>query len=504
MFLMIVIGIHTSYLDGKHQIFNGKSITLQPLTDREIYLLYALSFLVLIPVIIAFISMIFLMSVFTSNIFYILLASTIYSLIILSIERFIIASSFNDTGKEDQVNKTVKLASRFIFSIIISFTLSHPLLLHIFKDVINQKLEKQKLKSVSNVSTFYNKSKTPLEKKLTALNLQKECINKQLNSQMNNLDIKLPCGNINNSALRALKQELSCIQLLINAEGTGIKKHLSCGVSSGREGFSGPNTKNLFSRKKLLLQEIKKSENKNNQKVSILKSNLLEIQSKINRLEKKLDKIIVKEEIKTNKFEANYGGYISRYKALEKLKKEDDDIYWISMFVMILLMALDLLPVLLKSVTKFPVIEGLFLEEKKYHSAQKILNQHSAFESDFSDFIEEQENYITDINEKIKKNKAEYEEALENNNIIIADSLERIFSEFIKQKEDVEIKLAIIKHQYQEIRFKKTEIAQVEAQINSFYEIENDDAYLNILKNRKTILSMNCNNKITELYTLIF
>ncbi len=122
--------------------------------------------LIFIPALTGLISMSYAISMFFSDkIFLCVSIGFIWSLIILSIDRYLV-STFK---KLDSMQKEIlsgRFILRFIFSIGIGIMVSHPLVIFIFRDTINNELKKTKEKAIDNFNQEFEIHKKNEENKI--------------------------------------------------------------------------------------------------------------------------------------------------------------------------------------------------------------------------------------------------------------------------------------------------------------------------------------------------
>lgn len=244
--------------------------------------------LVLIPAFLGTISMTFAISTLTTDpIIYFGLGMT-WGLIVLFIDRFML-STFIKSGSFWIDLFSFKFLSRLVFAIGIGVTVSHPLVIKLFEKSIKHQLDVDK-------DNF---------KKLKKDTLQLEIKNK----------------------IAALDNKKGCISLLLSYEmAGGGSKELPCGKSSG--------IKDLGKRAKEYKEQIEK-----------LNKEIISANTEL----KGLDSII---QIDLDKYDRSFVyDYIAEVRGLSKIELKNPEVSIVKIFLLILFIFVDILPIFLKLTT---------------------------------------------------------------------------------------------------------------------------------------------------------
>jgi len=264
--------------------------------------------LIIVPALLGTISMSYAISTLNINWFFSGICGTLWGLIVLMIDRFIV-STFK---KSNSIIKDIFSASffiRLIFAIGIGITVSHPLVLRIFDKSINQTLFEERNKEINEIQV---KSEGKINE-----------LNDQISERRNKVD---------------------CLRKLVTSEQSGVRIELDCGFSSGLLGYS--------TRSKTIESQIEKLNEEIN---SLKKENNFEI-NKIDSLKTQ----------KINQFNENFStDYLSRTTALAKLEKKESGVAAVKLFLLLFFIFVDILPVIFKALLQKGQYEFILEEEEE-------------------------------------------------------------------------------------------------------------------------------------------
>jgi len=291
--------------------------------------------LVIVPAILALFAMTYALSTFIDSYKLFIIAGIVWSLIILSFDRFII-STFrkSDSIKKDIVSLVFIL--RFVFATFIGFTVAHPIVMLYFNKSISDELKDMVKERRDSIQRDYVLKLTELE------------------NNKNNLD-----SIVNKKEELRLKQ-----QRLVEDEIDGIVRSGTTGIYG--DGASAKEKKEFLSIVNSELADLKLRVYQ--QKDSIVR--------KMNGIELERDSII-----------ANYtlsDDYIRREIALSRLMNKYPIVKYTNWLLIIFFIFIDILPITFKALTKKGVYDNVFndaynsiyedLISKKSNSLNKTKN----------------------------------------------------------------------------------------------------------------------------------
>lgn len=127
--------------------------------------------LVLVPAILAFISMTYAVSTLTKDRGKYIGVGIIWALIVFAFDRFIVSTyRKGETIAKDL--RSVTFLGRMILAVLIGIVIAHPLVLFIFDDSINAKLDQKRTKDIQNIERSYEEQIQPYRRQMETLNQQ--------------------------------------------------------------------------------------------------------------------------------------------------------------------------------------------------------------------------------------------------------------------------------------------------------------------------------------------
>lgn len=152
--------------------------------------------LVLIPAILAFVSMTYALSTIDkindiSKIYY--TGGLVWGLIIFSIDRFIVSTHRRKSNNWDEF-KNINLYLRLFFALFLGVVSSHPFVLLYFDGSISQEIKTEINDNIGNADSLFRKSSDTLSIKLNELINHKQCLEKLLTAEQSGHKVKLDCG----------------------------------------------------------------------------------------------------------------------------------------------------------------------------------------------------------------------------------------------------------------------------------------------------------------------
>lgn len=289
--------------------------------ERRKYAIYGA--LILIPTGLAFISMSYALSTLTTNEYIIYTGGVLWALAIFSIDRFIIATTFKSSFFSLQ--NAFRFFIRILFAVILGITVSHPIVMFFFDEAI-----------VKEIKERHEDALIELEE-----NQKEEELNHPLFQE-----------------LKELESSLDCHRELLTAEYSGDKVILDCGRSSGLA--------RCGSRCDILRGEISKIEGRIDKK----KGEIKDLQS---RTDEKI------KDLKSSRVESY--DYITRVETLELMENESESshIYYVKIFLMLLFVTIDIIPVVFKATSKMTEYDEIV--QQKRDNKQKSFEQQARNEA---------------------------------------------------------------------------------------------------------------------------
>jgi len=351
-FFIKLTGVDEEFIDGKEITLNDKEFKLAPLSKNEQNKLATIGFLTLIPTSLYIVAITFFISAFTDKLYFIIPGAIIAGIFIYAIERFFISTSFKESNKEKKKYNYLKLLLRISLAAGLSWFFTHALLIAIFNTEIEAEIYKNRTSIIEN---YTKNDKSIIEKQSTEL----ACLTKLKFNLQNNISEKLSCGE-SSSLLSNKEKEIQCVGELLTFESSGEKKTLACGTTSGRFGYRGASSRRLENRATKLENDIKTLKKERNNKILAVTDRISELKGEKSNYSLELNK--KKQEIKEN----NIMSFFGRYDILEDMREKEphaDSLFW---SLLIGLLLLELVPILLKTMTKFTHLEMLLIEYNYY------------------------------------------------------------------------------------------------------------------------------------------
>ena len=267
--------------------------------------------LVIVPAVLGLVSMTYAISTLTDSLYLFVGTGIIWALIVFTFDRFIVSTFKKSSSIRKDIFSTL-FFSRLIFAIGIGIIVSHPLILLIFDDSLEQELTNMKIEGEESIR---NQMSVPISK-LRALNAELR------------------------SPLDSLTEFRKCLRILLRYESSGKDTILNCGTSSGRINY-GTRSRKLEAEIHDLAYEIKEEEKR-------IKYELSQNNAKIEDLIRESD-----DKIRDFKFSTNY---LAREIALSRIQNDEKKggkvVRYTAWFLMLFFILVDILPVALKTVTK--------------------------------------------------------------------------------------------------------------------------------------------------------
>jgi len=315
--------------------------------------------LVVVPAILGGCSMTYALSTLTQIPFFYIGGGLVWAGIVLMFDRFIL-STFRKSEKWWKDVFSITFFTRMLFAVGIGFIVSHPLVLLVFDDSLEQELTTMRIESE-------NELRTSFEDKLNAIRSREDTLASQLNEKI---------------------EYRQCLERLILFEMSGKDTTLACGTSSGIQKY-GPRATEIKEEIKGLNTDIElfRAQNK-----LISEKNQEELALLLGDRDKKLAEFT---------FSTNYLAREIALQRLESRKPSGDVVLWTKWFLILFFVFVDILPVTFKVVTKYGEYDKRLAEEDNFtiqvtHSYER--EQHEKVRKHYTDHL------LTHRNQQIEKN----------------------------------------------------------------------------------------------------
>ena len=279
--------------------------------------------LVLIPAVLGFISMSYALStidIIKENNELIFLGGFIWGAIIFAFDRFIVSTHRKRRKHIDEL-KNPAFFLRFFFALVMGMAVSHPFVLLWFDGSISQEIISERNDRIDNVNNNFQSSINLLSAEIDTLSSRKECLERVLFAEQSGHRIILPCGS-----------------------SSGIPKH--------------------GTRAKQLKESINKVENE----INI-------IQNRVNISIEQLN------EIRANRIN-DIGiytsfDYLKRELILQKIINENKVVWITQIFIILLFILVDLLPLIFKTFAPFGIYDKTFDDDGSILTSDHIIDTSS-------------------------------------------------------------------------------------------------------------------------------
>jgi hypothetical protein len=294
--------------------------------------------LVLIPGILAFVSMAYAVSTVSHNPFIFIAAGVVWSLIVLVIDRFLVSNFYKSSLQKRNrfISNITLFICRVFFAGFVGLAVSHPFMLFYFDQSIQQMLTEKRREAVEALRTKAEteKSQVQTEKSAQYLTIQTD-------------------GPIE---LQEKTARRDCLQNLLTAEQSGYKVELQCGYSSGIPQCANRCQK-IQEQIKQLNQEIDTlTSNRNRENDHVFKRETEASNLMLKRM-KDIDDAAVKD---IQDIEAKHSAdYLARVDALTEIEKGKPHIRTVRQFILIFFVFIDILPIIMKVMTPLGEYEQL-------------------------------------------------------------------------------------------------------------------------------------------------
>lgn len=333
----------------------------------------------------------------------------VWGLTIFNIDRYIIIS-IKKTG--NKFKEFLTALPRILIAFLLAISISKPLEIRLFEGSINQNMSETEV-------AYNNKSRADFNNQINSLNQQKTALNNELDKKGNLVysgdpilaDIQQRKSDVDISKEKASKlisynnevvKRNTFYEEQINKNTGAVNKisrynsiAQSALVEIGKQknifnqmnSLSTSLSDSILKRKSVLVEKVNLAE-KQTQK------QLIEIQSQIDELNSHRGEIFSKIQV----YAANDKDLLSRLRALSKLKKDDETVYWVSLLITILFLLIETAPIIVKLIGSQGVYDVLLhRKENEIIIDQKILlNEYLVKEEEY----QKEKNLLRKMREK--------------------------------------------------------------------------------------------------------
>lgn len=268
--------------------------------------------LVLVPAVLGLFSMMYAVSTLTDKAFVYIGAGLIWACIVFTFDRFIV-STFRKSDSPRKDIFSFLFLSRLLFSIGIGVLVSHPIVLLVFDDSLEQELFAMKEEGEKAIYDQYESTVNVVRSRDSLLKGE--------------VELKLA--------------ERACKEKLLLFEMSGKDTTMNCGTTSGMKQY-GPRAKEIKEEISYLNEEIAALRGKND--------------VKIGDNSKEIAKLQAERAAKLQGFNDQFStNYLAREVALERLEAKPvggTSVKWTKWFLIVFFVLVDILPVFFKASTK--------------------------------------------------------------------------------------------------------------------------------------------------------
>jgi hypothetical protein len=285
--------------------------------------------LVLVPAVLGLFTMMYAVSTLTDKPFVFIGAGLIWACIVFTFDRFIVAT-FRKSGSPRKDLFSFLFLSRLLFAIGIGILVSHPMVLLVFNDSLEQELGIMREEGEKALYDQYERD----------------------------IDVVRSRDSTLKGEVAVKIAERQCKEKLLLFEMSGKDTTMTCGTTSGIKQY-GPRANEIKEEIRYLNTEITALQGKNDQTIGVNSQEIAKLQAE---RDKKL--AAFRESFSYN--------YLAREIALERLKAKPiggEAVTWTMWFLMLFFILVDVLPVAFKAATR-PGEYDRLLEKEDLHTAE--------------------------------------------------------------------------------------------------------------------------------------
>ncbi len=296
--------------------------------------------LVLIPAVLGFFSSMYAISTLTSNWFLIAVTGVVWGCIVLAIDRYLVSTVYKSRLKRnfgEQLATIGRYAARYVFAIFVGIAVSHPVVLLWFDDSIRQTIEQNRRAAVDE-----RLDAAEQEKRTTASGSAEEQLDER-------------------------REYLDCLRRLQTAEQTKRAVKLPCGYSSGLP-TCGSRCLAVQRQQDQVLVEIQRLEARAKEEEETLSARRGDIDDRARG--------------DVADIEAGFSSdYLARVDALAQVEKGRPHVTQVKLFILILFVLVDIMPITMKLATPMgeyeEIRDTLMLEARVRETSEREVVQAS-------------------------------------------------------------------------------------------------------------------------------
>ena len=287
--------------------------------------------LVLIPAVVGLCSMMYAISTITENLQFIIAGGIIWCFVVLTIDRFIIATFHKSDVESNFVSQVLSILLRYAFAILIGIAVSHPVTLLWFNESISNKINDKR-------------------------NVAIRALRGQAGTDIN----QIPKGAFSDQ-VQAKTARRDCLFNLLTLEQSGIKRETECGGSSGIK-ECGTRCENIRKEIAKLDRELAELNMQAGGEVQQQTNARNDIQTRTENEVKRVEKEFPKD-------------YLARVDALAEIEQGKPHVTWVKWFLLLFFVFVDIMPVSMKLITPMGEYEyirdTLLYDIKKTNEAER-------------------------------------------------------------------------------------------------------------------------------------
>ncbi|MEN0046504.1 MAG: DUF4407 domain-containing protein [Bacteroidota bacterium] len=267
--------------------------------------------LVLVPAILGFVSMTYAVSTLTPKPLLYIGAGFIWAIIVFIFDRFIV-STFRKSESLFKDVFSLLFLSRIAFAIGIGILVSHPMVLLVFDDSLEQELTNMRIESEDQIRNQYDQD-------LAAVRLRQDGLKAEVNEKI---------------------EYRQCLERLLLFEMSGKDTTMACGTTSGLSKY-GPRAREIKEEIGVIAGDIDLLREQN--------------ASASNQNEGELAQLLQDRDQKLNEFQFSTN-YLAREVALSRLEQKEiggSAVTYTKWFLLLFFILVDILPVVFKVVSKY-------------------------------------------------------------------------------------------------------------------------------------------------------
>jgi len=337
--------------------------------------------LILIPAILAGVSMWYAVSTITDDPLIFILGGVIWALFVLAIDRYLI-STFYKTPRNTFIKNTMPLICRLIFAGFVGITISHPFMLFYFDQTIKQRIWEKKQEAIEATRIKEDNEKNRINMGSIALDVTTITNDlKDLQSKKDDLQSKK----------EKLQEQIQCLERLKYHEEKGdmvVGEGLCSGLTTTGKRNCRDQCINFQNRIDQLREQIKQLDGDRSDITERINQVRKEVDSsrKTNEEERNIKRKSLEEATRKgiSTIEKKYSeDYLARVDALAEIERDKPHIRIVRYFLLMFFVFIDVLPVIMKFLTplgEYELIRDriLFETEVEQEAARKqILAQYN-------------------------------------------------------------------------------------------------------------------------------